>query len=83
MLEHVDQGVALLWLIYRCPVRDTLESMPVKNFYGVVAESRQQFSQLSGRRVINAEFVDGGAFGIGVVLLCSGVPKKPGFGFLG
>ena len=51
MLEHVDQGVALLWFIDRCPVSDTLDSMPVKGFYGVIAEVLAE-----NRLLLNAEF---------------------------
>src|SRR5262249_827490 len=60
MLEDVDQGVAHLWFVNRRPVSDTFESMPVKDFYGVIAETCQQVWQLSRRCVINPEFVDHG-----------------------
>src|SRR6202521_4655944 len=43
MLEDVDQGVALLWLVDGGPVSDAFHSVPVKKFYGVIAEARQQF----------------------------------------
>src|SRR6266478_3964027 len=43
MLEDVDQGVALPWLVDRCPVSDAFDSMPVKKLYRMVAEARQQF----------------------------------------
>src|SRR5437764_9830131 len=79
MLQDVDQGIAFQWLIYRCPVSDTLDSMPVKKLDRVIAEARQQFSQFSRGRVIDPEFVNHGRrlLRIRVVLLRSG-PKRSG-----
>ena len=57
MLKDVDQRVALLGFIERRPISDALHSVPVKDFYGVLSEARLQFSQLSLRCMIDAEFV--------------------------
>src|SRR5262249_35260920 len=84
MLEDVDQGVALLWFVNRCPVSDTFEPMPVKDFYGVIAEACQQVLQLCRRRVINPKFVDHGrAFLTSALLLRSGFPNNPAVGVVG
>jgi len=74
MIEDVDQSVALVGLIDGRPVGDAFHAMAVKEFYGMLAEACQQVCQFPRGGVIDAEFVDAGLRGSGMVLLGSG-PK--------
>jgi len=68
-LKNVDQSVAFLRLIERRPISHTLNSVAVKDFYGVVAEARLKVGQFSCSCMVDAEFVDScGDCRIGVVL---------------
>ena len=60
MLKNVNQHIAPVGFVYRCPVRNILHSVLLEKFGGVVAEARQQLSYFSWGCVVDPQLVDTG-----------------------